>query len=85
VVAATVTTIDRRVRTERYIEFWVPAGASAKDMGEVIIQAAREWWDVSDMLPAGDGYHYPPYDDWYTIHPHDEHVIIRIKCPDETS
>jgi len=78
-----VTTIDRRVRTERYIEYWVPAGASAKDMSTIIREATRDYADQYDWAWNPD--FMPDADDWFTVHPHDEHVIVRIKCPDEAS
>ncbi len=74
-----MTTIDRRTRVERWIEYWVPAGACAKDVKKILISAAEDW---NKAHPDKDASFY---DDWYTIHPHDEHVIIRIKCPDETA
>lgn len=78
-----MTTIDRRVRTEKWIEFWVPAGASAKDFYANVRAAARAYADEYDWAWSPD--FIPDGDDWFTIHPHDEHVIVRIKCPDETS
>ena len=79
-----MTTIDRRVRTQKWIEYWLPAGASAKDLVMTLAAAAGAWFDENDMVPASPN-QQPPYDDWFTIHPHDEHVIVRIKCPDETT
>lgn len=78
-----MTTIDRRVRVERYVEYWVPDGANAKDVSKILLQASREWHEEHSY--AWEPGRTPVFDDWFTIHPDDEHVIIRIKCPDEAS
>ena len=78
-----MTTIDRRTRVEKWIEYWIPAGTDAKDLYKIIHAAAQDWAQTRGNPWSED--FWPPFDDWFTIHPHDEHVIIRIKCPDETS
>lgn len=78
-----MTTIDRRNRKQEWIEYWIPAGSAAKDVTKILMEARHVWFSVHKTAYLADD--WPEYDDWYTIHPHDEHVIIRIKCPDETS
>lgn len=41
-----MTTIDRRERVERYVEFWLPAGFTAKDFSKIIQSASQEWCKV---------------------------------------